>query len=84
MLSRSKKDRKADEQREMARLWLAGESNVEIAKRLGVTESTIREFSSSGEIANTLGWKVDPGHTDIDPPLYDVWKAKASSCRGTP
>ena len=53
----------------MARLWLAGESNVEIAKRLGVEEGTIRNFCNSAKITNTLGWKVDPEFTDIDPPL---------------
>ena len=63
----------------MARLWLAGESNVEIAKRLGVSEASIFNFCKSGKIEDTLGFKTDPEFTDIDPPLYDVWKAKASS-----
>ena len=79
VLSRSKKDRKADEQREMARLWLAGYSHDEIAERVGVDKATSVNFCKSAKIHQTLGWKVDPEFTDLDPPLYDVWKAKASS-----
>lgn len=79
VLSRSKKDSKADEQREMARLWLAGESNAEIAKRLCVSEASIFNFCKSARIEDTLGWRTDPEFSDLDPPLYDVWKAKASS-----
>ena len=79
VLSQSKKDRKDEEKREMARLWLAGESNVEIAKRLGVSEASIFSFCKSAKIEDTLGFRVDPEFTDIDPPLYDVWTANKSS-----
>ena len=79
VLSRSKKDRKAEEKREMARLWLAGYSQGEIAKRVGVQKTTLVDFCNSAEIDQSLGFKVNPEFTDIDPPLYDVWKAKASS-----
>ena len=95
VLSESKKDRKADEQREMARLWLAGYSQDEIAELVGVDPATFRNFHKSAEIPETgrveteverltrlascAGWKVDTEFADIDPPLYDVWTAKTSS-----
>ena len=79
VLSRSKKDSKDNEKREMARMWLAGYSHEEIAERVGVDKATSVNFCKSAKIHQTLGWKVDPEFTDIDHPLYDVWKAKASS-----
>ena len=66
--SRSKKDSKADEQREMARLWLAGYSHDAIAERLGVDKATSVNFCKSAKVHQTLGWKVDPEFTDLDPP----------------
>ena len=79
VLRESKTDRKADERREMARLWLAGFSQDEIAKHVGVDQATIMRFCKSAEMHKSLGWRTDPEFTDIDPPLYDVWTAKASS-----
>ena len=79
VLSRSKKDRKADEQREMTRLWLAGFSQEEIAKRFGVDPATFRDFSKSVNFPKSLDFRTDPDFADIDRPLYDVWKAKKSS-----
>ena len=94
-LSRSKKDQKAAERRQMARLWLAGYTQDEIADQAGVTQQTFTnllkpaEIGKSGRVeteverltrlASCAGWKVDTEFTDIDLPLYDVWKAKASS-----
>ena len=63
----------------MARLWLAGESNAEISRRLGIPEVTIFDFLKPAKIEYALGFKTDPEFTDIDPPIYDVWRAKTSS-----
>ena len=95
VLSRSKKDRKADEQREMARLWLAGYTQAEGSKAVGVSRESFGKFcnpaknTKTGDVesvqefharlAGAVGWRVDSDHADLDPPLYDVWKAKASS-----
>ena len=79
VLHQSKKDRTADDHQEMARLWLAGYSQDEIAERLGVDRATFVRFCKSAEMNKSLGFKVDPEFTDIDPPLYDVWTSKASS-----
>lgn len=78
-LSRSKKDQKAAERRQMARLWLAGYTQDEIAKRVGVDSATFRDFRNSAKIPESLGWRTDPEFSDLDPPIYDVWKAKTSS-----
>ena len=79
----------------MARLWLAGYSQDEIADQAGVPRVTFVDFlkpakiDKSGRVeteverltrlASCAGRKVDPEFTDLDPPLYDVWKAKTSA-----
>ena len=64
-------DAKAAQQQHMARLWLAGYSNVGIANRVSVDEGSIRNFLQVAKIPNTLdltgiakviGWKCDPDH----------------------
>ena len=40
---------------------------------------TLGDFCNSADLAKSLGFRTDPEFTDIDPPLYDAWKAKASS-----
>ena len=55
------------------------EVKPEIAKHVGVDKDTSADFCNSAKIRQSLGFKTDPEFTDIDHPLYDVWKAKTSS-----
>ena len=63
----------------MARLWLAGYLQDEIAERVGVDQATFMRFCKSAEMHKSLGWRTDPEFTDIDPPLYDMWRRSAKS-----
>ena len=76
VLSGSKKDCKAEEHRTMARLWLSGHSQQEIVEQTGVPQKTFSDFCNSAKFAESLGWKIDPDFSDLDPPIYDVWKTK--------
>ena len=71
VLARSKKDAKAVQHQRMARLWLAGCTQQEIAEQVGVPQQTFIDFLQVAKIdksldldgiTKSLGWKVDADH----------------------
>ncbi|MCO8122931.1 helix-turn-helix domain-containing protein [Stieleria sp. TO1_6] len=89
-LSRIDKDAKEHRKRRIFDMWLAGNTQQEIADAVGVPRKSIddvtRSFGENGSIANLA--KTDQNaanhETDFETPIYNIWKQQTKSEGSTP
>lgn len=78
-LSRTVKDEKVKRNARILELWMACNTQEEIAAREKVDQHTVRDILGK-EFLNTESLKPAASHqTDFDPPIYNVWKIQTKT-----
>ncbi|MCO8125549.1 hypothetical protein NHH03_27670 [Stieleria sp. TO1_6] len=85
-LSRIDKDAKEHRKQKIFDLWLAGYSQSEIARLVGLSQPEIAKVIPNGNIAelNKTDQNAANHETDFETPIYNIWKQQTKSEGSTP